>query len=90
MSSTSQIVLITGANQGLGFSIAKVAGDREPQNTYILCSRNLESGQQAVQEIQAFGITAKIDLLQVDVTNDEQIAAAAQYVESTYGRLDGK
>ncbi|KAI9929951.1 hypothetical protein ASPWEDRAFT_23679 [Aspergillus wentii DTO 134E9] len=87
--SSSQIVLVTGANQGLGFSIIKIAGQREsPNNTYILCCRSLETGQKAVQELKAQGGKANVDLLQLDVTNDEQITAAVKYVESTYGRLD--
>lgn len=35
-------------------------------------------------------MTAQVDVLQLDVTNDEQIAAAVKYVEDAYGRLDGQ
>lgn len=87
---SNQIVLVTGANQGLGYSIIKVAGQRWPQNTYILCSRNVEAGKLAIEELRKDGVSAKIDLVQLDVTDDEQIAAAAKYVESNYGRLDGR
>ncbi|PYH99063.1 NAD(P)-binding protein [Aspergillus ellipticus CBS 707.79] len=90
-SPAAQIILVTGANKGLGFSIIKVAAQREsptPSNTYILCCRDVDAGQKAVEELQALGVTANIDLLELDVTNDEQITAAVKYVESTYGRLD--
>ncbi|KAH8693052.1 short chain dehydrogenase/reductase family protein [Talaromyces proteolyticus] len=88
MQFSNQIVLVTGANQGLGYSVIKVAGQRWPQNTYLLCSRNLEAGKQAIEKLQRSGVSAKIDLIQLDVTDDDQIAAAAKYVESTYGKLD--
>lgn len=86
----SKIVLCTGANQGLGFSIIQVAALRDPASTYILCSRNLDSGKEALQKLKDAGVTAKVDLVQLEVTNDEQIAAAAKHVEDTCGRLDSE
>ncbi|PWY80569.1 NAD(P)-binding protein [Aspergillus heteromorphus CBS 117.55] len=76
-----QIILVTGANKGLGLSIIQVVAQREsptPRNTCILCSRDIDAGQKAAQELRAQGY----------VTGDEQIAAAVKYVEETYGRLD--
>lgn len=34
----SKIVLVTGANQGLGLAVIEVAGVRYLSNTYILCA----------------------------------------------------
>jgi len=90
MSSSSKVVLCTSANQGLGFAVLQVAGLREPSYIYILCSRNLDAGKQAVQRLRDLGVTAKVDLLQLDVTDAEQIAAAVRHVEAAYGRLDGE
>lgn len=84
---SAKVILCTGANQGLGFSILQVAALRYPENTYILCSRDMSAGQEATQKLG--GVTAKIDLVQLDVTNDEQITAAVDYVATTYGKLDG-
>lgn len=89
-SSSSKIVLCTGANQGLGFGILHVTGLRKPEYTYILCSRNLGAGKEAVKKLKDLGVTAKIDLVQLDVTNDGQITDVVRYVEGMYGRLDGK
>ena len=68
----------------------QVAALREPTNSYILCSRNLDAGKEAIQKLKDAGVTAKIDLLQLEVTSDDQIAAAVKFVEDTYGRLDGE
>lgn len=87
---SEKVILCTGANQGLGFAILQVAGLRHPTNTYILCSRDLNAGQQAVQKLKDLGVTAKIDLVELDVTNDQQITAVINHVTNTYGRLDGK
>ncbi|KAL1877677.1 hypothetical protein Plec18167_004643 [Paecilomyces lecythidis] len=85
---SNKIVLCTGANQGLGFAVVQVAALRYPEDTYILCSRDLSAGQNAVQKLRDMGVTAKIDLVQLEVTNDEQIEAAVEHVSTTYGKLD--
>ncbi|PWY76984.1 short chain dehydrogenase/reductase family protein [Aspergillus heteromorphus CBS 117.55] len=85
---SDKVILCTGANQGLGFAIIQVAALRHPNHTYILCSRGLNAGQQAVQKLRDLGLTAKIDLVQLDVTNDQQIIELVDHVTTTYGRLD--
>ena len=36
------------------------------------------------------GIAAVIEVLQLDVTDDDHILAAMEFVEAKYGKLDGK
>lgn len=86
----SKVVLVTGANRGLGYSVLQVAGARDPSTTYILCSRDLEAGKKAKEELEQEGVKATIDVLQLDVTNDDQIIEAVKYVAGKYGKLDGK
>lgn len=91
MASTSpKVIFVTGANQGLGFSIIQVGALRCPEAIYILASRNLQSGQEAVSKLRDLGVKAQIDVVQLDVTNDEQIAAAADFIKAKFGKLDGK
>jgi NAD(P)-dependent dehydrogenase (short-subunit alcohol dehydrogenase family) len=76
-----RITLITGANQGVGFQVAKelvAAG-----NTVLVGSRNLERGEEAVKQIGP-GATA----IQIDVTDSVSIAAAAERIRTEFGRLD--
>ncbi|CAI7661387.1 unnamed protein product [Penicillium palitans] len=84
----SKTVLVTGSNQGLGLAVLEVAGLRYPSNTYILCARDIDKGSQAILQLRDRGVTAPIDLVELDVTNDDQITAAVRYVERKYGRLD--
>jgi len=77
----NRIALITGANQGVGFQVAKelaAAG-----LTVLVGSRDLPRGEAAAREIGA-GATA----LQLDVTDPVSIAAAADHIRATFGRLD--
>ena len=78
------IALVTGANAGIGFHLAQQlarAGVR-----VVLCSRDRERGSSAFDELAADGLD--VDLLTLDVTDDQTIAAAARYVADTHGRLD--
>ncbi|KAI0484032.1 NAD(P)-binding protein [Xylariaceae sp. FL0804] len=83
-----KVVLVTGANKGLGLATIKVASLRSPGAVYILCSRDAEKGEKARQELMSEGVQDRVDVLQLDVTDDAQIVAAAKYVEETYGHLD--
>src|ERR1035438_9294135 len=79
--SETRIALVTGANQGVGLQVAKelVANGI----TVYLGSRNLERGEAAASEIGPDAIA-----LQIDVTDGESIAAAAERIRSDHGRLD--
>lgn len=75
------VALITGANKGIGLQIAK---DLAAHGfTVLVGSRNLERGEAAAKSI---GADARA--LQIDVTNQGSIAAAAGRIRSELGRLD--
>ena len=77
----TRIALVTGANQGVGFQVTKelVANGV----TVFLGSRDLARGEAAAQQIGEGALP-----LQLDVTDRESIAAAAQRIEDEFGRLD--
>jgi NAD(P)-dependent dehydrogenase (short-subunit alcohol dehydrogenase family) len=75
------VALVTGANQGIGLQIAK---DLVAHGfTVLVGSRNLERGEAAAKDV---GADARA--LQLDVTDQASIAAAAERVRSELGRLD--
>ncbi|MGH9640612.1 MAG: SDR family NAD(P)-dependent oxidoreductase, partial [Bryobacteraceae bacterium] len=75
------IALVTGANKGIGFQIAK---DLAAHGfTALVGSRNLDRGETAAKSIGA-GAHA----LQLDVTDQTSIAAAVERIRSEFGRLD--
>jgi NAD(P)-dependent dehydrogenase (short-subunit alcohol dehydrogenase family) len=75
------VAMVTGANQGIGLQVAK---DLVAHGFIVLVgSRNLERGEAAAKEV---GPDARA--LQIDVTNQASINAAAKRIREELGRLD--
>jgi len=75
------VALVTGANQGIGLQIAK---DLVSHGfTVLVGSRNFERGEAAAKEV---GPDAHA--LQLDVTDQASITAAAERVRNEFGHLD--
>jgi NAD(P)-dependent dehydrogenase (short-subunit alcohol dehydrogenase family) len=75
------VALVTGANQGIGLQIAK---DLVAKGfTVLVGSRNFERGEAAAKEI---GPDARA--MQLDVTDQASIKAAAERIRKELGRLD--
>jgi NAD(P)-dependent dehydrogenase (short-subunit alcohol dehydrogenase family) len=84
MSEGRKIALITGANKGIGFEIARQLGT---QGITILAGvRDQARGEAAVQKLRAGDIDAIA--ISLDVTNQASIDAAAAFIDKTYGKLD--
>ena len=75
------VALVTGANKGIGLQIAK---DLATQGfTVLVGSRNIKNGEAAAQSV---GADARA--LQLDVTDQASITAAAERIRKELGRLD--
>src|ERR1700744_6108304 len=75
------VALVTGANQGIGLQIAK---DLVAHGfTVLVGSRNFERGEAAAREVGPHA-----HALQLDVTDQASITAAAARVRGEFGRLD--
>ena len=79
-----RVVLITGANKGLGKEIGRQLGLLG--YTVVLTARNPQAGARAVSELVAAGCDAHT--VGLEVTSQNDIIHLAKYLEMTFGRLD--
>ncbi|CAD6565179.1 MAG: hypothetical protein ASARMPRED_006501 [Alectoria sarmentosa] len=84
--SSKTIVLISGANQGVGFEIVKKLSN-DPNFHILMGTRSLSNGQAAISSLPNGGVVV-VEPIELDVTSDPSIAAAASVVATKYGRLD--
>lgn len=71
--------LITGANKGLGFETARRL--IEAGHTVYVGARNAQQGQEAAAELGA-------RFVQLDVTDEDSVKAAAEFIREDAGHLD--
>jgi NAD(P)-dependent dehydrogenase (short-subunit alcohol dehydrogenase family) len=78
------IALITGATRGLGLATAAQLGRRGVR--VVLGARDPERGERAAATLRAQGADATA--LELDVTDDNAVRAAAEVLRAEHGRID--
>lgn len=84
-----KIILVTGANRGIGFSIVQALSQRSSDVTLIIAARAYAKAQDAVDQLRSQGVKVSLQPLELDVTQDDSVSRAVASVEEKYGRLDG-
>jgi nucleoside-diphosphate-sugar epimerase len=79
-----KVALITGANRGIGFEIARQLGLLGL--TVLIGTRDPGRGAEAVRRLRKEGLDARA--IVIDVTDPETIGAAVREVEREFGKLD--
>jgi NAD(P)-dependent dehydrogenase (short-subunit alcohol dehydrogenase family) len=89
MSEEMTIILVTGANRGIGYAIVQAIATRLPSSTIVLGCRRKVSAQEAFESLIDSGIKSKLGYVDLDIEDDASIEAAVESVEREYGKLDG-
>ncbi|GAA0341098.1 SDR family oxidoreductase [Actinoallomurus spadix] len=79
-----RIALITGANKGIGFEVARQLGERG--HVVLVGARDEVRGKHAADTLAGRGIAAVP--LRIDVRDAASVAGAAAEIERRHGRLD--
>ncbi len=79
----NKIALVTGANRGIGFAIAKSLFEKE--YTVILTARSEASGQDAIHRL---GNPDQLHFHVLDVSDQASVDQIKGYIEQNFGRLD--
>jgi len=81
---SKRIALITGANKGIGFEIARQIG--QTGVTVLVGARNKAAGEKAATTLAAEGIDTRF--VAIDVADYASIEASAGSIRDGFGRLD--
>jgi NAD(P)-dependent dehydrogenase (short-subunit alcohol dehydrogenase family) len=82
--SDSPVIVVTGANRGIGLEICRQLTGRNAQ--VVLTARNEKSGRAAAQKISSPKTTVRFAAF--DVTHAESTRALADFIRDTFGHCD--
>jgi NAD(P)-dependent dehydrogenase (short-subunit alcohol dehydrogenase family) len=87
---STPILLITGANTGLGFETVMALCQSSKAFTILLGGRDLSKANAAVEKAQKKFPTSpsSLNAVQIDIEDDDSISQLFDHVSTTYGRLD--
>ncbi|KAH8682713.1 hypothetical protein BX600DRAFT_506279 [Xylariales sp. PMI_506] len=87
---SEKIVLVTGANTGIGYQIVRALFESPGAYTVLVSGRSLFKAEQAVSNLvgEFPDSRSSAHVIQIDVESDESIEAAFQQVKERFGKLD--
>ncbi|GLA46570.1 hypothetical protein AnigIFM63604_010654 [Aspergillus niger] len=85
-----KIVLITGANTGIGYQTVKALLKSDKRYLILLGTRSLSKGEAAIDSLKTEvpESSSSVHPIVIDIASDESIEAASKEVEDKWGRID--
>ncbi|KAH7186226.1 uncharacterized protein B0J16DRAFT_372887 [Fusarium flagelliforme] len=77
-----KLVLVTGANTGLGFQIVKAICSSDKGYEVLVGGRSMQKAEQAIKTLKNEFPFSHLHAIQVDIEDDASIASAFEYVKA--------
>lgn len=89
MASIKATVLVTGANQGIGYAVSQLLASSGKYHV-LVSARSAANASAGIEKLESEGAAdaTALTLLTLDVTDDASITAAAQAVQAKFGSFD--
>ena len=88
--SGKQVILITGANAGLGLEIVRALSNSDTAYDILVGSRKLSNATSAIETVrkEVPNTQSTLSELQIDIESDDSIRAAFEQVLKSHGHVD--
>ncbi|MDX1379217.1 MAG: SDR family NAD(P)-dependent oxidoreductase, partial [Anaerolineales bacterium] len=83
---TGKVIIVTGANSGIGYEAAKEFARKGAQT--ILACRSVDKAQRALNQIRAEVPNAQVEIMQLDLASLKSIHSFTETYKSKFDRLD--
>jgi NAD(P)-dependent dehydrogenase (short-subunit alcohol dehydrogenase family) len=87
---SDRVVLVTGANRGIGYEAVKYLSQQLPSATILLSSRSIKNGEEAIKKMQTDTPSSKfsnVEVVQLDITDSSSLSSAVTTIKDKYGKL---
>mmetsp|Transcript_31742 Transcript_31742/g.36663 ORF Transcript_31742/g.36663 Transcript_31742/m.36663 type:complete len:281 (+) Transcript_31742:32-874(+) len=90
MEKTARVIIVTGANKGIGFALMKRLVNHRDRPILVLTARNESNGKKALEELNAIKTTSEETVVfhPLDVTSKESRATFAEWIKEKFGKFD--
>jgi len=82
----SKVVIITGANSGIGYETAKALAEKGA--VVVMACRNLEKANAAANQIRQDMVNANLEIIQLDLADLASVRKFAESFKTKYATLD--
>lgn len=87
-STPNRVIVVTGANAGIGRETVLWFSKNEPSATILLLCRNTSKGQQVVRDANIHAATQHLHVLACDLTSFASVRQCVLDIQSKYNKID--
>ena len=88
--SASRVILVTGANRGIGYEAVKYLSQQLPNDKILLSSRSVENGDAAIKKMREEDSAhdySNVEVIELDITKQDSLSSAVKTIRDKYGKL---